>query len=207
LPYVIRPKPLRGTMAAIFAGVALLLFGIPAAAHASSCTAAPTTKAFAAFGDNADYSLAPNGSFEAGSGGWSLTGSWLQSGNESFKVGGSAHSKSLAVNATGKAVSPAFCVGMEHPTFRFFARRTSGSWGVLNVKVRWKQDGVTNETVVGSVSGNDMSWHPTQAFSLAQVLGIWNVDQSYQVQLVFDPEDYGGNWAIDDVYVDPYSRG
>jgi hypothetical protein len=96
---------------------------------------------------------------------------------------------------------------MEHPTFRFFARRTSGSWGVLNVKLRWKQDGVTNETVVGSYSAGDTAWHPTQSFNLAPVLGIWNGDQSYQVQLVFDPEDYGGNWAIDDVYVDPYSRG
>jgi len=27
------------------------------------------------------------------------------------------------------------------------------------------------------------------------------------VQLVFDPENYGGSWAIDDVYVDPYARG
>jgi hypothetical protein len=25
------------------------------------------------------------------------------------------------------------------------------------------------------------------------------------VQLVFDPENYGGSWAIDDVYVDPYA--
>jgi hypothetical protein len=194
-------------MAAIFAGVALLLFGIPAAAQASSCKETPTTKAFSAFGDTADYSLAPGGSFEAGTSGWSLTGSWLQSGNESYKVGGAADSKSLGIAASGKAVSPEFCVGMEHPTFRFFARRTSGSWGVLNVKVRWKDNGVTNEVVVGSVSGNDMSWHPTRAFSLAQVLGIWNDDQSFQAQFVFDPENYGGNWAIDDVYVDPYSRG
>ena len=26
-------------------------------------------------------------------------------------------------------------------------------------------------------------------------------------QFVFDPENYGGSWAIDDVYVDPYGRG
>jgi hypothetical protein len=207
LPYVIRPKPLRGTMAAMFAGVALLLFGIPAAAQASTCKATTTTKAFAAFGDKADYSLAPGGNFEAGSAGWSLTNSWVQSGNESYKVGGAADAKSLAVNATGKAASPEFCVGIEHPTFRLFARRTSGSWGVLNVKVRWKQNGVTNETVVGSYSAGDTSWHPTQSFNLAPVLGIWNGDQSFQVQLVFDPEDSGGSWAIDDVYVDPYSRG
>jgi hypothetical protein len=207
LPYVIRPKPLRGTMAAIFAGVAVLFCGIPAAAQASACTATPTKKAFAAFGDNADYSLAPNGSFEAGSGGWSLTNSSLQTGNESYKVGGSADSKSLAVKATGKAVSPQFCVGIEHPTFRLFARRTSGTWGVLYAKIRWQQNGVTNETVVGSYSAGDTAWHPTQSFNLAPVLGIWNGDQSVQVQLVFDAETGGGNWAIDDVYVDPYSRG
>jgi hypothetical protein len=110
LPYVIRPKPLRGTMAAMFAGVALLLFGIPAAAQASTCKATTTTKAFAAFGDNANYSLVPNGSFEAGSAGWSLTNSWVQSGNESYKVGGAADAKSLAVTATGKAASPELCV-------------------------------------------------------------------------------------------------
>jgi hypothetical protein len=73
--------------------------------------------------------------------------------------------------------------------------------------LRWKQNGVTNETVVGAYSAGDGSWHPTQSFSLAPVLGIWNGDQSFQVQLVFDPEDAGGSWAIDDVYVDPYSRG
>jgi hypothetical protein len=27
------------------------------------------------------------------------------------------------------------------------------------------------------------------------------------VQLVFDPENAGGAFAIDDVYVDPYARG
>jgi hypothetical protein len=207
LPYVIRPKPLRGTMAAIFAGVALLLFGIPAAAQASPCSATATTKAFAAFGDNADYTLAPGGSFETGSAAWSLTNSWVQSGNESFKVHGAADSKSLAVKATGKAASPEFCVSIEHPTFRLFARRTSGTWGVLYAKVRWKQNGVTNETVVGSYSAGDSVWHPTQSFNLAPVLGIWNGDQSFQVQLVFAAETGGGNWAIDDVYVDPYSRG
>jgi hypothetical protein len=207
LPYVIRPKPLRGTMAAMFAGVALLLFGIPAAAQASPCNAAPTKKAFAAFGDNANYSLAPGGNFEAGTPGWSLTNSSVQAGNESYKVGAATDAKSLAVKANGKAASPQFCVGIEHPTFRFFARRTSGTWGVLNVKLRWTQNGVTNETVVGAYSAGDSSWHPTQSFNLAPVLGIWNGDQSFQVQLVFDPEDTGGSWAIDDVYVDPYSRG
>jgi hypothetical protein len=207
LPYVIRPRPLRGTLAALIAGVGIALFGIPAAAQASPCTPTPTTKAFAAFGDNSDYSLIPGGNFESGSSGWSLSGSWVQFGNESYKVGGGTDSKSLAIMAAGRAVSPEFCVGLEHPTFRFFARRTSGTWGVLNVKVRWTDNGVTNETVVGSLSAGGTSWQPSRSFNLAQVLGISSDDQAVQARFVFDPENYGGNWAIDDVYVDPYTRG
>ena len=66
---------------------------------------------------------------------------------------GAGDAKSLAITATGEAVSPRVCVGVKHPTFRFFARRTSGSWGVLNVKLRWKDGGGhTNETVVGAVA-------------------------------------------------------
>jgi hypothetical protein len=68
----------------------------------------------------------------------------VASGNESWKIRSAADGKSLALKATGTAVSPAFCVGVEHPTFRFFARRTTGTWGTLNVKLRWKlSNGVT----------------------------------------------------------------
>ena len=91
--------------------------------------------------------------------------------------------------------------------FRLFARRTSGTWGVMNVKLRFKEaNGAVNETVVGSVSAGDTAWHPTAPIALSTVLSLWNADQSASVQLVFDPEDTGGAWAIDDVYIDPYSK-
>ena len=61
-------------------------------------------------------------------------------------------------------------------------------------------------TVVGSVSAGDTAWHPTAPIALSTVLRMWNGNQSASVQLVFDPEDYGGAWAIDDVYIDPYSK-
>jgi hypothetical protein len=205
LPYVFRPKQLRRSLTAALGAAAVTLAVVPAAQAA--CTATPTTKAFAAFGDNADYSLAPAGAFESGATGWALSGSSVANGNESAKVHGSADAKSLAISATGKAVSPSFCVGIQHPSFRFFARRTSGTWGVLNVKLRYKgADGVTNETTVGSVSAGDTAWHPTASIALSTVLGLWNGDQSASVQIVLDPEDYGGAWAVDDVYIDPYSR-
>ena len=205
MPYVFRPKHLRRSLTAILGAAAVTLAVVPAAEAA--CTATSTTKAFAAFGDNADYSLAPGGTFESGATGWSLSGSSVANGNESAKVHGSADAKSLAISATGQAVSPSFCVGIQHPSFRFFARRTSGTWGVLNVKLRYKgADGATNETTVGSVSAGDTVWHPTSSIALSTVLGLWNGDQSASVQIVLDPEDYGGAWAVDDVYIDPYSR-
>jgi hypothetical protein len=205
LPYVFRPKHLRRSLTAALGAAALTLAVVPAAEAA--CTATPTTKAFAAFGDNADYSLAPAGAFESGATGWSLSGSSVVSGNEPAKVHGSADARSLAIKATGTAVSPSFCVGIQHPSFRFFARRTSGTWGVLNVKLRYKgADGSTNVTTVGSVSAGDTVWHPTAPLALSTVLGLWNGDQSASVQIVLDPEDYGGDWVVDDVYIDPYSR-
>jgi hypothetical protein len=178
---------------------------VPAAAQAA-CSDAPTTKAFQAFGDSADYSLAPNGAFEAGSGDWSLNGAFVAFGSESYGVHSRFDSKSLAIAATGSAASPTICVDIARPTFRFFAKRTSGSWAQMNVKLRWTgANGVTNETVVGSIAGGT-AWQPTTSLNLARSLPLGG-DDSIEVQLVFDPENYGGSWAIDDVYVDPYGRG
>ena len=206
MPYVYRPKQVRGTLAAML-GAAALTFAVVPAANAA-CVDTPTTKAFAALGDNADYTLAPAGAFESGTAGWSLTGARVVDGNESAKVHGAADAKSLAIAATGTAVSPSFCVGIQHPTFRLFARRTSGTWGVLNVKLRvTRPNGVVNETVVGSVTADDTAWHPTTPIALSTVLDLWNAGQSASVQLVFEPEDFGGAWAIDDVYIDAYSKG
>lgn len=35
----------------------------------------------------------------------------------------------------------------------------------------------------------------------------WNDDQAIQTPLVFDLDDAARSWAIDDVYVDPYTKG
>jgi hypothetical protein len=193
---------LRTAVTALVAAVAAL--AVPAAASAA-CPSAPTTKAFQAFGDSADYALAPGGAFEAGAPGWTLNSAFVANGSESYAVRSPSDSRSLAIAPGGVAVSPTVCVDADHPTFRFFAKRVSGSWGVLQVKLRWKgSDGSVNETVVGALSpGTD--WQPSPAFSLSHILQ--DADSTMAVQIVFDPENYGGAIAIDDLYVDPYARG
>jgi hypothetical protein len=198
-------RAIRSLIATLTALV-LALVAVPAAQAA--CAKAPTAKAFSAFSDTSDYSLAPAGSFETGATGWSLTGAAVTNGNEPWKLHGGADAKSLAIPATGQAVSPVFCAGMEHPSFRFFARRTSGTWGVLYMKLRWKlANGATNETVVGALSNSDTAWHVSDRAALSTVLPLWKADQTASVQFVFDAERSGGNWAIDDLYIDPYTRG
>ena len=206
MPYVLRPRGLRAGLTALLG--ALAVFVVPADAQAA-CAPTPTTKAFQAFGDSNDYSLVPNGGFEVGTGGWSLSGARVAYGNEPWSVRAAGDSKSLAIDATGSAVSPTVCIDVNRPTYRFFARRTSGSWGVLNLRVRWQDSsGHTNETTIASLDSNfGTAWGVSSAYNIATLLGLWNADQDSSVQFVFDPENYGGNWAIDDVYVDPYARG
>jgi hypothetical protein len=206
LPYVLRPRGLRTGLTALLSAVAV--FVVPAAAQAA-CQSTPVTKPFKVFGDQSNYSLVPNGGFELGAGGWSLAGARVASGNESWSVRAPGDSKSLAIDATGTAVSPAVCIDINRPTVRFFARRTSGSWGVLNLRVRFKDSsGHTNETTFAALDSNfGTAWAASPVFNIASLLGLWNADQDASVQFVFDPENYGGSWAIDDVYVDPYGRG
>jgi hypothetical protein len=203
MPYLIRPRRLLG----IATGALVAIAGLPAVAQAA-CPTTPVTHPFAQFGDSNDYSLLSGASFESGTTGWSLTKTAVASGNESYKVRASTDAKSLVVQPTGIAVSPAFCVGIEHPSFRFFAKQASGSWATLNVKVRWKDAyGGVHDTTVGSLNGSSFtSWTPTPSLALASSLPLWMSGQTIQAQIVLDPEDYGGSWAVDDIYIDPYKR-
>jgi len=206
VPYITRPRQLVRRAAILSSTVFAVATAAPALAVAAGCPTLPTTKPFASFGDTAAYELLSGGAFESGTTGWSLNGSVVANGNESYKVHGSADAKSLTIKATGTAISPSFCVDITRPTFRFFLRRTSGTWGVMNVAVRWTDaNGGSHDTTVGSLNGGG-SWSPSPVLALASSLPLWQAGSTINARIVFNPEDYGGAWAIDDVYVDPYSR-
>ena len=172
------------------------------------CAATTSTKVFSKFGDTANYSLLPGGNFESGSTGWALGGASVVSGNETAFVGTSRDAKSLSVPAKAVVVSPSICVGIEHPTFRLFVKRGTGTWQTLLIKLRWTEaSGRVNETTVAGLNGQDYAtWKPTPTFKLAQTLPLWASGQSLKVQIVLDPEDGGGSWQVDDLYVDPLRR-
>src|SRR3954466_5403583 len=92
-------------------------------ASAPTCADTTTSHPFLPWLDVASYVPAPDGGFEAGAKGWDLDDATVVAGNETFDGGGAADDSALRIPAGGTAQTPAFCVGLEHPTARFFAKR------------------------------------------------------------------------------------
>ena len=178
---------------------------------APSCDGQPLSTPFAPWPwlDPASYTPLPGGSFESSTAGWSLSGgATVGNGNESYYVAG-AGTNSLTIPSGGSATSPVICVGIEHPTLRFFAKRNSG--GLLGVVSTVRVD-VLFESTLGLVSSLPIgvvlpsnSWQATLPMTvLANLLPLLPGNYT-PVQFRFTPL-LGGTWSIDDVYVDPYQR-
>ena len=100
MPYVIRPPVRRMWVAGLAAALATLALMAPASSKADTlaCDLPTLSNPFAAFGDVDSYVLVPDGGFEAGASGWSLSsGADVVSGNENSYVGSSSDSSSLSI--------------------------------------------------------------------------------------------------------------
>jgi hypothetical protein len=205
----------RGTLLGVMTALAVGVFGGAGSASAGVLVATGTncpdqafSQAFAPFGDGHLYTLVPNGGLEQGSTGWDLDGSArVVSGNEPWQVSGNG-THALDLPSGSSAESPALCVGLEHPTVRFFAKRIKG--GLLGLStltvsaVVHLNGGGTLDVPVGVVLANG-SWKPSPAFLyLGNALAILAGD-STPMSFRFTPL-LGGEWQVDDVYVDPMRR-
>jgi hypothetical protein len=201
----------RALLAATAAIATAAVFAAPASAgiltaSATDCGDETLTKPFAQFGDQANYKLVSGGSFETGTGGWTLTrGAKVVSGNEPWKVGGSGHAKSLVLPAGSNAISPTSCVGLGEPTVRFFVRKNRAPLlgiSTLAVSVYVKTSlGLVVPVPIGVVLGNGQ-WKPTPPMLIvANLLPLLPGDRT-PVAFQFTP--VLGDWQIDDLYVDPY---
>jgi hypothetical protein len=191
---------LAGGASAANAGVLL--------ASAPSCPDQALSKPFAPWLDFADYTDLPGGDFEGDGAGWSTSGgAAIAPGNETFYVGGAGDSKSLRLPAGSTATSPAICVGIEHHTIRFFAKRGAGllsSLSTLRVDaiVEFAAGGVLS-LPVGFVAGFS-SWQPTQPIAI--VANLLALPPGEHTSVAFRFTSQIGDWSIDDVKVDPYGR-
>jgi hypothetical protein len=181
----------------------------------TGCTPVPTRTAFAKYGDNAQYFLAPGGDFENTTG-WKFTsGAKVVSGNENLGVAGG--SKSLQLPIGGTATSPAFCVDASLPTFRFASKLSSLDGGYAAIVIYRDAVGkVTNAQFTSSADGtywNGASgWNPSAVSPLATKIPL-SPGGTASVQLMFvgTMKAYGifvgAKAYVDSVMVDPYRRG
>jgi hypothetical protein len=168
-----------------------LLFAAPAAARAD-CPAQPLAHTFLPWLDGAWYEAAPNGGLENGAAGWTLArGAAVVDGNDPYQPGADA----LSLPAGASATTPPMCVDVAHPTVRFFAR---GGPGPLVVTVLFRDAlGNEDELPVGTALGS-ATWVPSAVMPVVGNL------LSQQVSFRFTS---AGDWLLDDVFVDPYSKG
>jgi hypothetical protein len=199
----------RAVLGAVSTMVAALAVASPASAGVlvettADCDAGQLSKPFARWLDPMSYTLVPGGTLEDGAAGWKLGGgARVVAGNEPWQVNDSGDSASLRLPAGSSAVTAPICVGLEHPTVRLFARKNSGFLSVLTVTaVVTLQGGGKLEVPFGVVAAGS-KWGPTlPMLFLGNALPILP-GQYTPVSFRFTPV-LGGDWQIDDVYVDPY---
>jgi hypothetical protein len=208
-------KALRMKAGLIFASAtAALVLAAPAAnagvlvQTATSCSSETLSQPFARFGDLSHYTLVPGGAFESGEPAWTVTGgARVATGNESFNVHGASDAHSLYIPQGGSATSPAMCVGIDHPTARWFAKSSGtllGLTGSMTVSVLFEDSlGQVLELPIGAGLLSS-SWQP----SLPGVISasLLPLLPGQETAVAFRFRAVTGNWNVDDVYVDPYSR-
>lgn len=160
---------------------AALLFAAPAA---QACTDQPLSKPFTRWLDYAWYEPAPPE--------WTFNGGSVASGGHPWGGG----NESLSIPAGANIVTDEVCITPAHPTLRFFTR--SSGIGTLAVSVI-ALDGAL-ELPVGVVLGLGSSWSPSPIMPIVlNLLGDQNVRFRFTSVL--------GSFRIDDLWIDPYSKG
>jgi len=174
----------------------------------AACPAGTLSQPFKQFGDNAYYTLAPGAGFESGMTAWSLSGSTLATGNERYFLRGTSDSRALKVAANGVAVSPSLCVDSGMPTLRLVGKKLNANvTGQLKVEILYKtSSGDTKVSLAGQMAHgskeNYSDWKPSNILKLTTALPISSLGGTATVQLRVSA-DKGGDWLIDDVFVDP----
>jgi hypothetical protein len=189
----------RALVALAFTGgaIALVLTAAPASAGIGISCPDPTAKPFMPWSDYANYAFAPNGGFESGATGWSLSGARVVPGNESFYVHSTSDRYSLSLPAGASATSPPMCVSLLSGKMRFVARGEPGA----KVKVEIIYRGLLS-SVLGILDGGTFtaggSWKPSPEINmLGGTLPLLTTSVSFRFTAS------GGAVAVDDVYLDP----
>ncbi|MBE2317287.1 hypothetical protein DVA67_014995 [Solirubrobacter sp. CPCC 204708] len=198
-------------LALVFAVVAVFAFSA-APAHAQilvrpayNCPPETLERPFAPWADDANYVLVGDGGFEGGASGWQRSRAIVVEGNQPLNKRAATDAHALELAPGGTAKSPEICVGLHHPSLRFFVRKTGSPLGSLAVEVVVTTVlGLRIGLPVGLLVSSGGGWAPSPPMPvLANLLALGG---RTRVALRFTSLGLS-TWEIDDVYVDPYSKG
>jgi hypothetical protein len=186
---------------------ALCLLVLAPTAIGASCGYTGGKQVFKPWGDKRYYVLAPDGGFESNASGWSLAGgTGVVADNETSYLNAATDRNSLSLGRSGRATSPPICVALDTPVMRVMTRNTGDPRSRLRAEVTYRLLGLVRTTVVTDMTSG-ATWRPSPFIS--PVLGLSTIVGTLipaSVQITFRPLDSRGNWQLDDIYVDPYSR-
>jgi hypothetical protein len=173
----------------------------PLVSSAPDCENQTLAQPFLPWADIAQYTLNSGGDFEGG-GSWRLSGgAAVVSGNEPFQVGSGSDAHSLSLPSGSSAVSSPICVGIEHPTIRFFAKASNRLAG-LRVEVLFEDAfGNVQSAPIGSLTGAG-DWAPTPVYPI--VVNLLPLLPGERTAVAFRLSATSGSVQVDDFYVDPY---
>jgi hypothetical protein len=178
--------------------IALAVGAAPASAGLGLTCPSPTTTPFLPWKDYANYAFSPDGGFEGGGSGWSISGGGrVVAGNESFFVHSKTDKLSLSLPAGATATSPPMCISLLSGKMRFVAKGNYGS----KIKVQIIYRGLLS-SVLGILDGGTISpngtWNASPAIGmLGGTLPLLTASVSFRFTAV------GAAASIDDVYLDP----
>jgi hypothetical protein len=197
-------RRILGTAALAFC-IGLVGAGSAMAEKQKGCPAPTLVQPFLPWGDPGSYFLAPGGSFEGSPAGWTLNGkAAVTPGNESYYVNVTADGRSLSLPAGSSATSPSICVGLTSPDMRLFVRNSGSDSAALRIDLNYtsqENNKPATTTIATLRSGSD--WMPiSQIFFLDLIQPVLQ-NGNTTVSFTFTPLGDGGNWQIDDFYIDP----
>jgi hypothetical protein len=159
---------------------------------------------FLAWGDDASYALAPQGDLSS-TDGWTLS---KQATVVPTADPFSGAQQSLQLGQGGEAATPAMCVTLDNPTFRFFTRDVGGNGkSNLKVDVLYEDFGghVKHLTIAKLKAGTD--WQPSIVVPIyMNMLAAASPSGVTAVAFEFKAEGLqkGETLSISSFYVDPY---
>lgn len=190
---------------ALVAGVTAGATGLGAgSASAAGCGTRSTSKAFAAWGDNNDYFVVPNATFESGTGGWSF---YAGNGSPSvvadqapWKINGASHSRALNLPAYSTAQAPNMCIASNEEWMRLFYKDPGVGGSQLLVKIEaWSSAGRMAQEY--RINAGGAGWKVSPQIPMPNKRDA-NGDQN--VTITITPVGTAATWRVDDVMVDPW---